>query len=255
VAGPRAPLAASRVPTPDLRGAGRRVAAAGGERWTTGAALLPALAVLAALAPAAAAQGGPLAPTPSSDEVVHLVDEGLASEDAAVAERAAERILEIGAAAQRRLEWAIVRKHPLRRQRAAEVLGRLGEPSAVGALSAVLGDTRGDEGLKLSIAAALLELGSKEGITPLIELLESGDARMRLEAFLLLSRYTHHAFNFEYDGPLSERTRARREFRAWWQGARADFKLVEPLSMPRPRRDAPPPPPEPPTATARPEGT
>src|SRR5207253_965611 len=96
----------------------------------------------------------------------------------------------------------LAKKPAIRRRRAAEVLGRLGDPKAIQPLAAALRDrdVRGDDALRLAVAQALCRLGATDGIGALIDLLESGDRRTRLDALVVLRRYTHHSFSFEHDG-------------------------------------------------------
>jgi len=185
-----------------------------------------------AQAPRRADPRAPESRTLTSDEIRGLVDDGLASEDARFAEDAIERLRLAGPRVLVPVCGALVRKTPLRRRRAAVLLGRLGDPAAIDPLAGVLGDARGDDDLLLAVGEALIALGSKEGVRPLIDLLESGDRRMRLDAFLVLRRATHHAFNFEHDGPASARATSVAQWRAYWNAERERFVVERAVSPP-----------------------
>ncbi|HVY61576.1 MAG TPA: hypothetical protein VHF22_07980, partial [Planctomycetota bacterium] len=151
-----------------------------------------------------------------------------------VATRAEELLLRAGpqAALPRLVEALASKKGPAaRRRRAAEVLGRLGDPRAARPLAAALRDrdTRGDELLRLELAHALCRLGATDGIEALIDLLESGDKSVRLDALVVLRRYTHHRFSFEHDAAPAARASGVKEWQRWWAENRATFRVVEPL--------------------------
>lgn len=191
---------------------------------------LALLAVCALAAPAAAQAVA----TPTAQEISIAVEKGLASEEAIVASQAEDVLLAAGPAALERLQDGLAdrlgRRVALRRRRCAEILGRIGDRRALGALRLALQELRGDDELKLSAARAICRLGSSDGVRPLIDLLESADRRLRLDAFVVLRRYTHHSFNFQYDGAAAGRASAVVEWRAFWTANGASFKLVEPLS-------------------------
>jgi HEAT repeat protein len=170
-------------------------------------------------------------PTVTAAEVERAVDQGLASEDEIVAMQAEELLLRAVPGALPDLVAALAKKGAARRRRAAEVLGRLGDPRAVRPLAAALADRdlRGDEALRLEVARALCRLGSTDGIGALIELLESGDKRTRLDALVVLRRYTHHRFSFEHDGTAAARASGVKEWQRWWAESGASFRIVEPL--------------------------
>ncbi|RME75913.1 MAG: HEAT repeat domain-containing protein [Planctomycetota bacterium] len=126
-----------------------------------------------------------------------------------------ERLLQEGS---RRREW----------QRAARVLGRLGDRRARPALHRFLQRRKTDPLARLEAARALLRLGDRYGIDVALELLADSDRSIRLGALLLFARYTHRDFGFRFDGPSGERAAALRRMRAWWESVRRDAVLVGP---------------------------
>lgn len=124
------------------------------------------------------------------------------------------------------------RNSALRRRRAADLLGRIGDRSAIDMLRQALPNARDDEAFKLAVARSLCAIGSKDGIGPLIELLESPNRATRVRAQVVLQRYTHLDFGFEHDGSADERAGAVRRWRQWWEGHHESFRPIAPAPPP-----------------------
>ena len=168
-------------------------------------------------------------PTVTAAEIERAVEQGLASEEAIVATQAEDVVVRAGPRALPKLVDGLTKRNLARRARCADLLGRIGDRRAIAALLGALQDPHSDEPVRLSAAEALCRLGAKDGVPGLIDLLESGERRLRLDASVVLRRYTHRSCGFEHDGPAAARAAAIREWRAWWTENRATFKLVDPL--------------------------
>lgn len=166
-------------------------------------------------------------PTVTAEEIRAAVDRGLGSEDALIAAQAEEPILRAGSAATADLLAGLRRSSRVRARRCADLLGRIGDRSAIPALEAALRKADDDEPLRLAIARALCRLGSTGGVYPLIRLLESGDATTRLRAHAALRRYTHQDFGFRNDAPGAGRDRAVKDWKRWWAQAAPAFRIIE----------------------------
>jgi HEAT repeat protein len=136
-----------------------------------------------------------------------------------------EVLLEAGHAAVLPLVEALSRRERHVTRRAASLLGRIGDPHAIGPLVSALGGAK-DEDDRLAIGVALCRLGDKAGIDPLIDLLDSNDRDVRLRAATALGRFTHHDFGFRFDDPRTPRLAALGRWRAWWRASMRDFEIV-----------------------------
>jgi HEAT repeat protein len=110
--------------------------------------------------------------------------------------------------------------HPSARTRgmAAYTLGYMNDRRVVEALVRALGDPSQD--VRFEAAAALLRLGDVRGYTPLIDGLESDDARVRLHCIGILADAAGSRFGFEPDGDPIERRAAVARWRGWLEHRR-----------------------------------
>jgi hypothetical protein len=132
---------------------------------------------------------------------------------------AARRIAAQGEDALRPLMDALA-SHPSARTRgmAAYTMGHMGDRRVVDALLRGLGDPSQD--VRFEAAAALLRLGDVRGYEPLIDGLESDDARVRLHCIGILKDAAGSSFGFEPDGDPIERRAAVARWRGWLQHRR-----------------------------------
>ena len=93
-----------------------------------------------------------------------------------------------------------------------EALARAGDRET---LLQVLQDRRFHPSLLLKAVQIVSELKVREAVGPLVDLLESPDASIRLGAFVALLQLTRIHFDYDPNGPEEERARSVENWRYW----------------------------------------
>ncbi len=99
------------------------------------------------------------------------------------------------------------------------VLGFIGGEEARVAVAKSLADA--EAGVRYEAAAALLQLGSLDGMPVLIALLDHSEARMRMKAMDAVSARAGTDFGYRFDAQAGERGAAVERVRQWWRATTA----------------------------------